>query len=150
MKYHKDKFTRLKVITLVISCILFSCNKTLFNDKAMEDYAIEVGCHMLIEDFDWIETQNRASDRDYSQLCTGNLSGHDEIVGKIIPYASIIESHDYRENIIFYYVKIDEEGQEIIAEWAGDEMRDCFRRYLNFEWGVYVQVKDGEFYLPYL
>lgn len=132
------------IITIMIS--LPSCVKNI-NNNNMDGLAIDAYCHWMMLDYDYINNLPRAGNKEWhwslfpnkEPIPTEELEAH----VSIIEISEFLIPSDQK----MYTLSLDETGQEMIKEWAGESMTESWASFLSSEMKITLGIRHGRPYL---
>ena len=143
--------TRQISVSLILLLFLgssFSCRGKSRIQADMDDLAVEAYCHKMMQNYDYINSLPRYNeDKQWSSTLFPNKEPID--LDELAPHVEIVDVWEWAfiPNQKMYVLSLDEEGQRMIKEWAGESMTENWARLLQVETKLTLGLRNGEPYL---
>ena len=127
-----------------------SCHAGQNESQNMDAFAVQAYVYLMMQDYRSIDSlprehPERSHENRYDRIGTDGFLG----VSDLAPHVEIVDIWEWvtMPNKKMYVLALDDEGQEMIKQWAGSDMSEGWAGLLDVEFKLTIGWRNGEPYL---
>jgi hypothetical protein len=139
------------IIPILLLCLTaICCEDGKHAGQDTDAFAIKAYIYLMTKDYRSVDNLPRAhTERSHEDLYS--IAGREDFigVGELLPHVQILDIWEWptMPNQKMYVLTFDDEGKDMIMQWAGSAMTEGWEGLLSSEYKLTIGLRDGEPYL---